>query len=134
MATDDYTMGQEVTEHLGMTVAEDRLRGLVARAKREMLAETNLDTIDFYRDSHAESALFWLTCIYVVGEQSSGGSGFAIGELEVDGASSDRDPLAVWRRRYNDRLNALSGTGGGYTIGGSARTDRDYSFEDSATY
>ena len=133
MATDDYTMGQEVTKHLGMAVADDRLRGLVARAKREMLAETNLETIDFYGNAHAESALFWLTCIYVVGEQSSGGSGFAIGELKVDAGSSDRDPLAVWRRRYNDRLSGLSGSGG-YVLGSSNRTDREYDFSDNSTY
>jgi hypothetical protein len=136
MATDDYTLGQEArvqTGKTGSTPSDDNLRTLIGRAKREIEGETGLESIDWYGDVQAERALFWLTCIFLIGETTTSSEGFAVGDLEVraSSGSTDFDPLARYRHRYDKALRSIGTTssGSGFGITNLSRADRDYDFD-----
>jgi hypothetical protein len=136
MATDDYTLGQEArvqTGKTGSTPSDDNLRVLIQRAKREIEGETGLEEISWYSDVQAERALFWLTCIFMIGETTTSTEGFSVGDLEVraSSGSSGFDPLARYRHRYEKALRAIgtTQTGSGFGITNLSRADREYDFD-----
>lgn len=133
MATDDYTLQKEVRTQTGLTdesvLADDDLRTLVERAKQEIETELNDDVSDWYSNRDTEAALFWLSCIFAVGEGMGGGDGFSIGELEYRPGDGSTYPMA-WDERYYRSLSGIgSGTSRGFGSINIERSDRTYSYE-----
>lgn len=130
MATDDYTLQKEVRVQTGLTdesvLSDENLRTLVSRAKSEIEDEIGKGVENFYATNDLEGALFWLTCIFAVGEGVGGGDAFSIGELEYRPGDGQSYPMA-WDARYEKYLAGIQGNRlnhfGSSTVN---RTDRVY--------
>lgn len=129
MANTDHELAEEVIDHTGSGLDENDVVKLISRAKRQIRLDTGEGSIDFYASEAAEDALFWLTCIFSVGELTSGSGGFSIGELEVDASSSQTSPMSRWYARYESRLSQIGDNNRGYAIGGITRADRVYEWD-----
>lgn len=125
MATDDATLATEVREQTGMTdaavLSDSRLSALLANAKREIATVIEY-TPDWYVDIHAESALFWLTCLFVRGEDET--DGFEIAELRFTPSDAPTDSHP-WEARYIRSLNHLRQTDSLFVHGKVNRSERE---------
>lgn len=123
MATDDPSLMDEVREQTDMVdgglLSDSRLSVLISNAKREIGSEL-ADEPAWYEDANAENALFWLVCLFVVGEDSDG---FSIGELQVD--DSDADVEHPWVARYERSRRHLMSSESLFGIRNVSRSDRE---------
>ena len=129
MAIDDSTLKTEIramTDYdLGL-IDDAGLQSLVDIAKRELKANKNDDSLDFYADMRAERALFWLSCIFV--KMKSGefdGSTFEIAELSVE--SGDGDDSFYFDNFWRSYHSIGEGRPRGHLKG--QRSDRDYEYD-----
>lgn len=125
MATNDTTLKSEVREQTELTdsalLSDSRLTSLLSNAKREIESEVGSEP-DWYGDRTAENALFWLLCLFAIGEDSV--EGFSIGEIQVDPETDDNN-THPWTARYNRSLRYLMPSESLFGISKVNRTDRD---------
>lgn len=122
MATDDSSLMDEVREQTELTdaalLSDSRLSALLSNAKREIASAVESDP-DWYGNQHAESALFWLVCLFVIGEDPV--NDFSIGEIEVDSGSDVEHP---WVARYERNLRYLYSSESLFGVVNPSRNDR----------
>lgn len=123
MATDDASLMVEVREQTELTdpaiLSDDRLSALISNAKRE-ISSSLTETPDFYANVDAENALFWLSCLFVIGENTDS---FAMGELRVD-PNTDDNSEHPWMVRYRRSLSHLMNSESLFGIRSVNRNDR----------
>jgi hypothetical protein len=129
MANTEHELAEEVIQHTGVALSVDDVLSFLSRGKRQIRLDSGVSNIDYWSDPYAEDALFWLTCIFVVGELTSGSGGFSIGELEVSASSSQTSPLERWYARYDSRLAQIGDSTRGFVVSSSNRADRQYKFD-----
>ena len=126
MANSEHELAEDVIQHTGVALDPTEVSSYISRAKRQIRLDTNETNIDYWNNEFAEDALFWLTCIFVVGELTSGSGGFQIGELEVKSSSTQGSPMERWYARYDSRVSQIGDSSRGFAIGSVSRTTRTY--------
>ncbi|QCC48090.1 hypothetical protein [Halobellus limi] len=132
MATDDFTLSEEVRVQTGLTdesaLSDEDLLTLIGRAKFEIEDEVRQSVTDFYATSDLEGALFWLSCIFAVGEGAGGGDAFSLGSIEYRPGNGDAYPQS-WDDRYRRYIAGVIGAQRNFVGSTSvARDDRSYEY------
>ncbi|QSG06398.1 hypothetical protein [Halapricum desulfuricans] len=117
-----------LTNYTEDIISDTDLQDVVDLTKRELQANLNDASVDFYGNLQAERALFWLTCIFCkvkAGEIDA--PNFSIGEIQVR-QSSFSERTGVWFDNFWKHYRAVDG---GAPIGHTKanRPDRTYKFD-----